>query len=85
MKKFVELHRGSISVETDPDVIESQKSIDNVGSLANEIWNKIRPLLNSITNTMKKILENVCGVQEIHTVMDKYCDGTSVEEIASEV
>ena len=63
MKRCVELLSGIIRVETEPDVIEADKNIDNEASLANEIWNKLRPILNSITDTVKKFLENMCGVQ----------------------
>ena len=63
MKRCVELLSGIIRVETEPDVIEADKNIDNEASLANEIWNKLRPILNSITDTVKKFLENMCGMQ----------------------
>ena len=82
MKKSVELLRGSIYVETDPGAIEAERNIDNEASLANEIWNELRPLLNSITDTMKIFHENVYGVQEFHPIMDNYCDDMSVEEMA---
>ena len=53
MNKYVELHIRSISVETNPDVIGAGKNPDNDASLLNETWNELRPLLNSITDTMK--------------------------------
>ena len=37
MKKDAELYSGIICIETDPDVIEAKKNIDNEASLANEI------------------------------------------------
>ena len=43
MNKYVELHSGRIYVETDPGDIEVEKNIDNESSLANKIWNKLRP------------------------------------------
>ena len=43
MNKYVELHSGRICVETDPGDIEVEKNIDNESSLANKIWNKLRP------------------------------------------
>ena len=85
MKKFINLHSGIICVETDTGVIEAEKNIDNEASLENDIWNKLCPLLNSITNTMKFFLKNVCGVQEFHPMMDNYCDDMSVEEMARQV
>ena len=53
MKKSVDLHSSSIHVETNPDVIEAEKNIDNDSSLENKVLNELRPLLNSITDTMK--------------------------------
>ena len=79
MKKSVELHSRRIHVETDTNFIEAEKNIDNEASLSNEIWNELHPFLNSITDTMKIFLENVCGVQENYSTMDNYCDDMSVE------
>ena len=62
MNKHVELHIRIISVETDPDVIKAEKNIDNEASLENEIWNELRPILNSINDTIKQFLVNVFGV-----------------------
>ena len=50
-------------------------------SLSNDIWNELRPLLNSITDIMKKIFKNVCDMQEFHLMVDKYCAKMSVEEM----
>ena len=63
MKKPVELQSEIIFVETFSGVIESEKNIGTEASLENEIWNQLHPLLNSMTDTMKRLLVNICGVQ----------------------
>ena len=74
-----------IRIERNTDVIKEEKNLDNEASLANIIWNELLPILNSITDTMKKILENVCGAQKFYPVMDNYCDDKSAEEISRRV
>ena len=63
MKKPVELQSKIIFEETFSGVIESEKNIGTEASLENEIWNQLHPLLNSMTDTMKRLLVNICGVQ----------------------